>query len=95
MTEPLAQLMSEVDDLRTKVADIHTCIMEMRTKMDSQKQYPPEHHKFVEEWVERSKRRRAVMDRISAQIGGWIVIALLGAIGAYVYNHTVGIIVTK
>ena len=94
MTE-LAQLMSEVDDLRNKVTDIHTCIMEMRVKMDSQKQYPAEHHKFVEEWVECSKRRRAVMDRISAQIGGWIVIAILGAIGAYVYNHTIGVFVTK
>jgi uncharacterized coiled-coil DUF342 family protein len=94
MTE-LAQLMSEVDDLRNKVTDIHTCIMEMRTKMDAQKQYPTEHHQFVEEWVTRSKRRRAVLDRVYAQIGGWVVIALLGTFGAYVYNHTIGIIVTK
>jgi predicted nucleic acid-binding Zn-ribbon protein len=95
MNDQIAQLMTEVDDLRNKVTDIHTCIMEIRKDMEKQKQYPPEHHKFVEEWVERSKRRRAVMDRISAQIGGWIVIALLGTIGTYVYNHTIGIVVTK
>jgi hypothetical protein len=87
--------MSEVDELRTKISEIHTCMIEIRNDLEAQKQYPAEHHQFVEEWVTRSKRRRAVMDRIYAQIGGWIVIAILGAIGAYVYNHTVGVIVTK
>ena len=94
MTE-LAQLMSEVNDLRNKVTDIHTCMMEIRKDIENQKKYPAEHHQFVEEWVTRSKRRRAVLDRVYAQIGGWVVIALLGTFGAYVYNHTIGIIVTK
>ena len=87
--------MSEVDDLRNKITDIHECVIKVKQDIESRKEYPSEHAQFVEEWVARSKRRRAVMDRIYAQIGGWIVIALLGTIGAYVYNHTIGILITK
>ena len=95
MTDQIAQLMSEVDDLRNKITDIHSCVIEMRQDLEKQKEYPSEHSQFVEEWITRSKRRRAVLDRIYAQIGGWLVIALLGGIGAFVYNHTIGIVVTK
>lgn len=95
MTDPIALLMSEVDDLRNKLSEMQECLHEIRSEMKLQKQYPSEHKKFVDEWVAKSQRRRAIMDKAMAQIGGWIVISVLGALGMYVYNHTFGVIVTK
>ena len=92
MSDTLAQLMSEVDDLRNKVSDIHTCLIQIQSDLNTQREYPSDHHKFVEEWIQKQKRRREVWDKISAQVGGWTIIIILGAIGTYVYNHTIGFI---
>ena len=95
MTDPITILMSEVDDLRTKIAEMQECLHEIRSEMKNQKQYPAEHKKFIDDWVSRSQRRREIIDKALAQAGGWLVISILGALGLYVYNHTIGIVVTK
>ena len=95
MSEPLAQLMTEVDDLRNKVTDIHSCLMQIKNDLEQKREYPSEHSKFVDEWIQRSKRRRAVLDKIVAQVGGWAIIVILGAIGVAVWSYTVGLITHK
>lgn len=84
--------MTEIDDIRKELKDINSCLIAIRSDLEAQIEYPEEHSKFVDEWVERSKRRRAVWDKISAQVGGWLIIIILGAIGTYVYSHTVGVL---
>lgn len=91
MTDPIAVLMTEIDDIRKELKDINGCLLAIRADLESQKEYPEEHSKFVDEWVARSKRRRAIWDKVQAQVGGWLIIIILGAIGTYVYSHTVGI----
>ena len=88
--DQIAVLMTEIDDIRKELKDINTCLTAIRSDLESQKEYPEEHSKFVDEWVARSKRRRAIWDKISAQVGGWLIIIALGAIGTYVWAHTVG-----
>jgi hypothetical protein len=90
MTDQIAVLMTEIDDIRKELKNINTCLTAIRTDLESQTEYPEEHSKFVDEWVARSKRRRAIWDKVQAQVGGWVIIVILGAIGTYVYSHTVG-----
>lgn len=44
------------------------------------------HHKFVEMCMEREERKREMWEKIKAQVGGWAIIGVLGAIGTAVYN---------
>lgn len=83
--------MTEIDDIRKELKDINSCLVAIRSDLETQNEYPEEHSKFVDEWVARSKRRRAVWDKISAQVGGWLIIIILGGIGTYVYTHTMGL----
>ena len=91
MTDQIAVLMTEIDDIRKELKNINGCLMAIRADLEAQTEYPEEHSKFVDEWVERSKRRRAVWDKISAQVGGWVIILILGSIGTFVYTNTVGL----
>jgi hypothetical protein len=45
-----------------------------------------QHHQFIEEWIEKEKRKREMADKIKAQVGGWIIITAIGAIGTGAYN---------
>mgnify|MGYP003352675667 CR=1 FL=1 len=91
MDNQIAVLMTEIDDIRKELKEINSCLIAIRTDLESQTEYPEEHSKFVDEWVTRSKRRRAVWDKVQAQVGGWLIIIVLGSIGTYVWTHTVGV----
>ena len=91
MSDQIAILMTEIDDIRKELKDINSCLVAIRSDLESLTEYPEEHSKFVDEWVTRSKRRRAIWDKVQAQVGGWVIIVVLGAIGTYVWSHTVGV----
>lgn len=40
-----------------------------------------EHHEFIREWIEERKRKREWRDKVKAQVGGWMIISILGVIG--------------
>jgi hypothetical protein len=43
-----------------------------------------DHHRFISELIERSQRRRDMLDKIKGQVIGWAVIAALGSAAAWV-----------
>ena len=47
---------------------------------DSKKAHDARIH-FVDELIERSKRRRAITDGVIKQVAGWGIIAFLGGVG--------------
>jgi hypothetical protein len=46
-----------------------------------------DHHRFISELIERSQRRRDMLDKIRGQVIGWAVIAALGSFAAWVARH--------
>jgi hypothetical protein len=73
--EPLTR-----EDIRSVVDEL----LDARNRIDSATHV--EHHRFIEEEIERRKRRRDLIERVKQQVIGWGVIALLGAIGTAVYS---------
>lgn len=45
-----------------------------------------DHHRFVEELIEREKRKQERRERIRQQVIGWGVISALSGFGVLVYN---------
>ncbi len=46
------------------------------------------HHDFVQDEIERKRRRRENCDKIKAQVGGWLVVSLLSAFAYAVFEGT-------
>lgn len=40
-----------------------------------------EHHAFMTAWISEQKRRQERSEKIKAQVGGWAIVTVLGAIG--------------
>jgi hypothetical protein len=51
---------------------------------------PPEHHelahKVLDEWIKRENTRKERNEKIRAQVGGWLVISVLGGIALAAWN---------
>lgn len=45
-----------------------------------------EHHQFIGEWIERSKRRTETLEKVKAQVGGWGIIVALSGVGYAVWD---------
>ena len=58
--------------------------LESRDRIDAETH--KEHHAFIEDLLECSRRRRKLMDAIMPQVLGWGIIAILGWIGYAVYQ---------
>lgn len=38
-------------------------------------------HAFVDEWIAEQQRKREWREKVKAQVGGWVIISMLGALG--------------
>jgi hypothetical protein len=45
-----------------------------------------EHHEFISHWIERQRRKEEIFEKVKAQLAGWGVITMLGAIGYTVWE---------
>lgn len=45
------------------------------------------HHAFVQMCIEERAKRRELIDKIKAQVGGWVIISSLAGVGASVWYY--------
>lgn len=58
--------------------------VERRLRVPENEHY--EHHMFIREYIDEQRRKRDRADRIKSQVGGWVIITVLGAVGTGAYN---------
>lgn len=68
------------------VADIAQAVRDEIAGLTVPEELHREHHEFIREWIEERRRKRERSDKVRAQVEGWLIVSLLGAIGTGAYH---------
>ena len=71
-------------ELREMVKATFVEVLEERARIDADTHAA--HHAVINEWVECSKRRREIVEKVVSQVLGWGLVAMVGGLGALVWR---------